>query len=117
MEGFNVDGPDLRLQLAVLELCASEVRRGCGETAVRLGGIVGLRSKSRKDAKLIAAIHRTGFFDAAYYLANNPAWPQTGLTRRCILLSGVGRRGASLALSSTQRRSNWVRFAKTLYHR
>lgn len=45
------------------------MRRG---GVVRLGDILGLRSKSRKNAKLIAAIHRTGFFDAAYYLENNP---------------------------------------------
>ena len=39
---------------------------------VRLGDILRLRSKSKKNAKLIAAIHRTGLFDAAYYLENNP---------------------------------------------
>ncbi len=38
----------------------------------RLRDILGPRSKSRKNAKLIAAIHRTGLFDAAYYLENNP---------------------------------------------
>jgi hypothetical protein len=46
---------------------------------VRLRELVGLRSKSRKDAKLIAAIHRTGFFDAAYYLANNPDVAANGI--------------------------------------
>jgi hypothetical protein len=46
---------------------------------VRLREIVGLRSRSRKNAKLIAAIHRTGFFDAAYYLANNPDVAANGI--------------------------------------
>jgi hypothetical protein len=83
---------------------------------VSLREILGLRSKSKKDAKLIAAFHRTGFFDAAYYLANNPDVAANGIDPASILLSGVGRRGASLALGSTQCISNWVRFAKTLYN-
>ena len=41
-------------------------------SVVRLGDILRLRSKSKKNAKLIAAIHRTGLFDAAYYIENNP---------------------------------------------
>ena len=41
-------------------------------SVVRLSDILRLRSKSKKNAKLIAAIHRTGLFDAAYYLENNP---------------------------------------------
>jgi len=44
---------------------------------VRLRDILGLRS--RKNAKLIAAIHRTGLFDAAYYLENNPDVASAGL--------------------------------------
>ena len=45
----------------------------------KLRDILGLRSKSRKNAKLIAAIHRTGLFDAAYYLENNPDVAAHGL--------------------------------------
>jgi hypothetical protein len=65
---------------------------------VRLRQILGLRSKSKKNAKLIATIHRTGLCDAAYYLA----LLQTGLTPPSILPGRVERRGASLAHGSTQ---------------
>jgi hypothetical protein len=46
---------------------------------VRLRDMLRLRFESRKNAKLIAAIHRTGFFDAAYYLANNPDVAANGI--------------------------------------
>jgi hypothetical protein len=50
-----------------------------GNGVVRLREILWFRSKSKTDAKLIAAIHRTGLFDAAYYLANNPDVAANGI--------------------------------------
>jgi hypothetical protein len=46
---------------------------------VKLREILRLRPKSKKNAKLIVAVHRTGLFDAAYYLANNPDVASDGI--------------------------------------
>jgi hypothetical protein len=46
---------------------------------VSLREILSPRSESRKNAKLIVAVHRTGLFDAAYYLRNNPDVASDGI--------------------------------------
>lgn len=71
-------------------------------SVVRLSDILRLRSKSKKNAKLIAAIHRTGLFDAAYYLENNPDVAADGVDPALHLLSEVGKRDAGLAHNSTR---------------
>jgi hypothetical protein len=56
------------------------VGQGTGRNGVvKLRDMLRLRSRSKRDAKLIAAIQRTGLFDADYYLANNPDVAATGV--------------------------------------
>jgi hypothetical protein len=71
--------PPLATGDLVLELCGKRFGADAEKRRGEASRDPGLRSKSKKDAKLIAAFHRTGFFDAAYCLANNPDVAANGI--------------------------------------
>jgi hypothetical protein len=104
--------PPLATGDLVLELRAKRFGADAENGVVRLREILGLRSKSKKDARLIAAFHRTGFFDAAYCLANNPDVAANGIGPALHFTQRGWKEGRKPGPRFDQCISNWVRFAK-----